>query len=81
MVKINVAEKVNLKVIKGRDLERLQELHNEKIKEIANRKPFTSITLDNRPPTTLESQGLLYSNRKREATKKFLSNLTERDNK
>ena len=81
MVKVNLAAKSNLAVAKGWDLERLTHLHNEKIKEIQSRKPFTSLTLDNKTPTTLENQGLLYTNRKREATKKFLSDLTERDNK
>ena len=67
--------------VKVRDLDRSKKRHNDKMKEIGSRKPFSSVTLDNSLPTTLENQGLLYLNRKREATKKFLHNMTERDNK
>ena len=79
MVKVNPVGKSD-KVVKGRELDRLQQYHSDKIKEIRNRKPFTSPTLDNRPPTTLNS-ALLHTNKRKEANLKYLSSIRERDNK
>lgn len=67
-------------VAKGKNLEKKQSEHYARIEKIKSRKPFSSVTLDNSIPKTLENRGAI-SNPRKFFTKKLLSYTTEQENR
>mmetsp|Transcript_32306 Transcript_32306/g.30807 ORF Transcript_32306/g.30807 Transcript_32306/m.30807 type:complete len:847 (-) Transcript_32306:33-2573(-) len=66
-------------VASGKNLEKRQLEHHNRMKKIKGRKPFSSVTLDNAVPRTTAGQG--FANSRRNFEKKLLSHTTEQENR
>lgn len=66
-------------VAKGKNLERKQTEHHERMDAIRHRKPNTSVTLDNSVPKTLEGRAAV--NPRKEFNRQRLSHTTEQQNR
>lgn len=66
-------------VAKGKNLEKKQTEHHERIDAIKHRKPNSSPTLDNAIPKTLEGRAL--ANPRKDFAKKLLCHTTEQQNR
>ena len=68
-----------LSVSKGRKLIKDQSDHHERIDRIKNRRPNSSVTLDNAPPKALENR--IVTNPKKEIARKHNYHATEQQNR